>query len=111
MKEKSLIIDRELSWIKFNERVLEEAEAKDNPIMERMRFISIFQNNYDEFFRVRVGSISDEALVAADNTDEELKTQYKKQLKHIYKATSALMPRLDSAFEGILNDGKNISPR
>ena len=49
MKDKSLIIDRELSWIKFNERVLEEAEAKDNPIMERMRFISIFQNNYDEF--------------------------------------------------------------
>lgn len=106
MKDKSLIIDRELSWIKFNERVLEEAEAKDNPIMERMRFISIFQNNYDEFFRVRVGSISDEALVAADNTDEELKREYKKQLKHIFKATSALMPRLDSAFEGILNDGK-----
>ena len=79
MKDNNLLIDRELSWIKFNERVLEEAKSEDNPLMERLRFISIFQSNYEEFFRVRVGSISDQILVESDEMDENAT---KKQKKH-----------------------------
>ena len=106
MKEKNLMIDRELSWIKFNERVLEEARSKDNPLMERMRFISIFQSNYEEFFRVRVGSIIDQYLIESDETDEFAGKAKKKQLKNIFNATKALLPRLDTAFDEILYDGR-----
>ncbi len=106
MKEKNLLIDRELSWIKFNERVLEEAKSKDNPLMERLRFISIFQSNYEEFFRVRVGSITDQLLIESEETNGDADKSQKKQLKDIFYATSCLLPELDRTFEQILNDGK-----
>ncbi len=52
-------INRELSWLEFNKRVLDEAENKENPLMKRIKFLSIFCSNFDEFFNVRVGSLRD----------------------------------------------------
>ncbi|HLA28174.1 MAG TPA: hypothetical protein VJZ49_09805, partial [Syntrophales bacterium] len=58
LKDPSLLLNRELSWIEFNRRVLEEAEDPETPALEKLKFISIFSSNLDEFFQVRVGALA-----------------------------------------------------
>ena len=63
--------DRELSWLKFNQRVLEEAADETVPLMERFRFLSIFTSNLDEFFMVRVGSLLDLSMLDPEALDNK----------------------------------------
>ena len=54
MGQEKLYIEKELSWLSFNERVLQEAADKSNPLIERMRFLGIYSNNLDEFYKVQM---------------------------------------------------------
>ncbi len=89
--------NRELSWLKFNQRVLEEAEDTSVPLFERLKFVSIFSSNLDEFYMVRVGSLYDQMLLknAAENKTHMTPSQ---QLTAIAKKTQELTPRVDRAY-------------
>ncbi len=106
MKNKELWIDRELSWTQFNRRVLEEAQRGRNPLMERLRFISIFESNFDEFFRVRVGALQDQVLMEEDE-DADAAKHDAKRLSDVCKATRRLLPRLDALFDECMEDASD----
>ena len=75
------LINREISWMHFNERVLQEAEDESNPLVERMKFLGIYSNNLDEFFRVRVATIN--RVVALRKSESFLNYNPAKLLKKI----------------------------
>jgi len=105
--------NRELSWLKFNERVLLEAIRTEIPLLERLKFISIFTTNLDEFFMIRVGSLSDSMLLDKKNNDDD-KTGMSaaQQLDEIYRAIPILYEEVgiafDSVTEGLANHGVHI---
>ncbi len=94
--------NRELSWLKFNERVLEESCDVNTPLFERLRFVQIFCSNLDEFFMIRCGSLNDKMIF--DPKDRENKTNMtaKEQLLEISKRVRALLPVKDSAYAEIM---------
>ena len=69
-KRMPFFANRELSWLKFNERVIDEADDEKVPLCERLTFVSIFNSNLDEFYMVRVGSLYDQMLLAKKNKQE-----------------------------------------
>lgn len=94
--------NRELSWLQFNERVLEESEDPSVPLYERLRFIAIFQSNLDEFFMVRVGSLFDQTLLKKVVYDSKTKLTANEQLSRIYEGVRNLLPRKDLSYLKIM---------
>lgn len=101
MYQKEYTGNRELSWLQFNERCLEEAEDVTVPALERMNFVSIFASNLDEFYMVRVGSLLDQIRVGADKRDPLSGLTPKQQLKHICRRTAALYPKKDRIYDAV----------
>ncbi|WP_262397418.1 polyphosphate kinase 1 [Zongyangia hominis] len=93
--------DRELSWLRFNERVLEESRDPEVPLYERLKFVSIFTSNLDEFFMIRVGSLFDMALLKEEHIDNKTGLTPKEQLSNIFKAVPALCKQKDKSFAEI----------
>lgn len=101
-----IYMNRELSWLKFNERVLEEAENKEVPLCERMTFVSIYQSNLDEFFMVRVGSLQDQMLLSATIRENKTKMTSEEQITAILKEVNRLNQRRDKAYESLMAEVK-----
>lgn len=95
---KNIYMNRELSWLKFNERVLEEAENQEVPLCERMTFVSIYQSNLDEFFRVRVGSLMDQMLLNTTIRENKTNMTAQEQIQEIIKEVKRLNLRKDRAY-------------
>ena len=100
--------NRELSWLKFNDRVL--LQAKDNrvPLAEKLSFISIFQSNLDEFFMVRIGSLYDQMLFYPASKDNKTNMTGEEQIRSCLKKTSYLVKKKDRLYHQVMGELENI---
>lgn len=103
--------NRELSWLKFNERVLEEAARKDVPLAERLSFLSIYQSNLDEFFRVRVGTHVDQMHSDQEIRDNKTNMTSTEQIQCIFKDVHRLNTRKDEIFTELMMELEDAGVR
>ena len=102
MKEK-YYANRELSWLKFNERVIEEAYDETVPLAERLSFVEIFQSNLDEFFMVRVGSLMTQNELHKDLRENKTNMTAAEQITAISKEVRKLTKRKDKVYHELMN--------
>ena len=111
MADQRCYANRELSWLKFNQRVLEEAQDPANPLCERLSFLSIFQSNLDEFFRVRVGSLVDQMLLGGKIRDNKTKMTAKEQIEAVLHQVMKLNRRKDAVYDAIMGQLEDYGVR
>lgn len=99
--------NRELSWLKFNQRVLDESNDTSVPLLERLVFSSIYSSNLDEFFMVRVGSLHDQMLLDDDDRDGKTNLKPSEQLNAIFKRVAQLNEKHDKYFEELSKELKD----
>lgn len=98
MDNKTYKQNRELSWLRFDERVLMEATDESVPLLERLKFAAIFTSNLDEFFMIRVGSLHDLSLIKKSAVDNKTGLSAAQQLHEIYKAVGPLIAEKDEIY-------------
>ncbi|GLR10493.1 polyphosphate kinase 1 [Mixta theicola] len=97
MGQEKLYIEKELSWLSFNERVLQEAADKTNPLIERMRFLGIYSNNLEEFYKVRFADLKRRILIGEEQGSPSTP-------RHLLKKIQQRVLRADQEFDGLYND-------
>ena len=102
MMETTCFENRELSWLRFNERVLEEAEDLRVPLCERLSFLSIFQSNLDEFFMVRIGSLHDQMLLDKESRENKTFMTPGEQIEAALSRIRELCQRRDKAYAELM---------
>ena len=101
-KSESIFINRELSWLDFDSRVLALAKEKTVPLGERLKFAAIFGSNMDEFFMVRVGSLYDQTLVKNNKTDNVTHMTAAEQIAAITPRVAELQAKCDKYFQHLV---------
>ena len=97
MGQEKLYIEKELSWLAFNERVLQEAADKSNPLIERMRFLGIYSNNLDEFYKVRFAELKRRIIISEEQGSNS-------HSRHLLGKIQARVLKADQEFDGLYNE-------
>ena len=105
---RNLFVNRELSWLEFNRRVLCEALDQSVPLLERLKFIAIYASNLDEFFMVRVGSLTDQSIVEPEKPDDKTGMNAAQQIAAVEQAVNSLVPLCQKAYETVCRELKSV---
>lgn len=107
LSDSDYYVNRELSWLEFNKRVLEEAMDSSNPLLERLKFLAIFSSNLDEFYMVRVAGLKDQVSAGFNKPDNKSGFTPREQLKKISERTHRLVMWQYETYENLINELKN----
>lgn len=101
-----LMVNRELSWLEFNKRCLSEALRQDVPLFERLKFAAIYFSNLDEFFMVRVGSLTDQSMIEPNKLDDKTGWNAAQQVEHMLDMIHSFEPMTEQAYQSLQEEFK-----